>query len=85
MRCPRAVRLRLCEHAYDAWTVNALILWRAFRRKRDCAERAERALLRYLDTCEILEREAFADAYRRMHGAPLPHVAARGTVLRYGG
>ena len=79
---PAAVRQRLCEHAYDPWTVNALILWRAFRRKRDSAQRAQHALLRYLDTCERLEREAFAAAYLRAHGTVLPHVAARATVLR---
>jgi Family of unknown function (DUF6525) len=79
---PAVVRQRLCEHAYDAWTVNALILWRAFRRKRDSAQRAQRALLRYLDICEQLEREAFAAAYQRAYGSMLPHVAAGATVLR---
>ena len=79
---PPAVRRRIHQHAYDAWSVNALILWRHFRRKTACSQRAERRLLRYLDECETLEREAFAEAYRREHGLPLPHVAARATVMR---
>ena len=77
---PPVIRRRMHEHAYDAWAVNALMLWRAFRRKTGSSARAERRLLRYLDTCEALEREAFALA----QGAPLPHVAAGATVLRYG-
>jgi hypothetical protein len=81
---PQAVRRRLHEHAYDPWTVNALALWKAFRRKHASSERAERSLLRYLDACEALECRAFADAYRRAHGATLPHVAAGATVQRYG-
>ncbi|HEY2131417.1 MAG TPA: DUF6525 family protein [Acetobacteraceae bacterium] len=81
---PPAVRRRLHEHAYDPWTVNALVLWKIFRRKHASSERAERSLLRYLDACEALERSAFADAYRRAHGATLPHVAAGATVQRYG-
>lgn len=79
---PPAVRHRIHQHAYDAWSVNALILWRHFRRKTACSQRAERRLLRYLDECETLEREAFAEAYRRKHNLPLPHVAARATVMR---
>jgi hypothetical protein len=79
---PPAVRRRIHQHAYDAWSVNALILWRHFRRKTACSQRAERRLLRYLDECETLEREAFAEAYRRERGLPLPHVAARATVMR---
>ncbi len=82
---PAAIRRRLQEHVYDAWTVNALMLWRAFRRKRDSAERAQRALLRYLDQCEQWEREAFAAAYQRSYGTALPHMAAGATVQRYGG
>ncbi len=78
---PPAIRRRMQEHAYDPWAVNALILWRSFRRKLGCSARAERRLLRYLDECEALEREAFAQA--RLKG-PLPHAAARATVLRYG-
>ncbi len=81
---PAAVRQRLHEHAYDAWAVNALMLWRSFRRKRDTAERAQRALLRYLDLCEQWERAAFAASYRQACGTVLPHVAAGATVQRYG-
>jgi hypothetical protein len=80
---PPAVRRRMQEHAYDAWSVNALMLWRSFRRKLACSERAERRLLRYLDQCEALECAAFADAYHRRYAQPLPHVAAGGSVLRY--
>ena len=76
---PPAIRRRLYEHAYDAWAVNALILWRGFRRQTGSSARAERRLLRYLDTCEALERQAFAAA----QGEVLPHVAAGATVLRY--
>jgi hypothetical protein len=81
---PPAIRRRIREHAYDAWTVNALILWRAFRRQTGSSARAERRLLRWLDECEALEREAFADAYRQATGCALPHAAARATVLRAG-
>jgi hypothetical protein len=79
---PPAVRRRIHQHAYDAWSVNALILWRQFRRQTGCSKRAERRLLRYLDECEALEREAFAEAYRLQHRLPLPHVAAGVTVMR---
>jgi len=79
---PPAVRRRIHQHAYDAWSVNALILWRQFRRQTGCSKRAERRLLRYLDECEALEREAFAEAYRLQHRLPLPHVAAGATVMR---
>ncbi len=81
---PAAIRQRLHDHAYDAWTVNTLMLWRAFRRKRDSAARAQGALLRYLDLCEQWEREAFAAAYRRAHGTVLPHLGAGASVQRYG-
>ncbi len=84
-RLPLAIRRRLAEHAYDAWSVNALILWRRFRRTRASAQQAERALLRYLGECEALERAAFAAAHLRRHGTALPHVAARATVLRHAG
>ncbi len=84
-RLPPAIRRRLAEHAYDAWSVNALILWRRFRRTRVSAQQAERALLRYLEECEALERAAFAAAHLRRHGTALPHVAARATVLRHAG
>lgn len=79
---PPAIRRRLHQHAYDAWSVNALILWRRFRRRTGSSARAERRLLNYLDDCEALEREAFAAAYRQATGCPLPHDAARATVLR---
>jgi hypothetical protein len=79
---PPAVRRRIHQHAYDAWSVNALILWRQFRRQTGCSKRAERRLLRYLDECEALEREAFAEAYRLQHRLPLPHIAAGVTVMR---
>jgi hypothetical protein len=81
---PPAIRRRIHEHAYDAWAVNALILWRAFRRRTGSSARAERRLLRHFDACEALEREAFAAAYRRTTGAELPHLAAGAAVLRYG-
>jgi hypothetical protein len=80
---PPSIRRRLAEHAYDAWSVNTLILWRRYRRLHGTAEKAERALLRYLDFCERLERRAFAELYARDHGATLPHIAADVPVLRY--
>lgn len=80
---PPAIRRRLHEHAYDAWTVNALMLWRMFRRQLASSARAERRLLRYLDECEALERKAFAQAYRAQWNAELPHVAACASVQRY--
>lgn len=80
---PPAVRSRVREHAYDAWAVNALVLWRMFRRRTASSARAERRLLRYLDECEALERSAFSHAFRREHGVQLPHVGASATVLRY--
>ena len=80
---PPVIRRRLAEHAYDAWSVNALILWRHYRRLHGSAERAQRALLRYLDFCERLERRAFGETYAREHGTTLPHIAAHATVLRY--
>lgn len=79
---PPPVRRRLSAHAYDAWSVNALILWRRYRRLHPTRERAERALSRYLDHCERLERRAFADQYRARYGLPLPHDAAAASVLR---
>ena len=80
---PPAIRRRLAEHAYDAWSVNTLILRRHYRRLHGSPEKAQRALLRYLDFCERLERRAFADAYAKDHGAMLPHIAADVPVLRY--
>lgn len=79
---PPAVRQRLQQHAYDPWAVNALKLWRLFKRQTGSSQRAERRLLRYLDICEARERALFADAYIDQHRQPLPHVAARATVLR---
>nr|WP_240048396.1 DUF6525 family protein [Crenalkalicoccus roseus] len=79
---PPAVRRRMQEHAYDPWAVNALLLWRAFRRQTGCGSRAERRLLHYLDLCEALERAAFAAAFVQAHGTALPHVAAKVEVLR---
>ena len=79
---PPAIRRRLQSHAYDAWAVNALMLWRAFRRKAASSVRAERRLLRYLDECEALERDAFAAAHRQRCGLALAHVAAGASVLR---
>jgi hypothetical protein len=78
------VRRRLTEHGCDAWSVNALILWRCYCRLYSTAARAQRALLRYLDYCACLERRAFADAYARQSSAPLPHTAVNVSVLRYG-
>ena len=80
---PAVIRRRLSEHAYDAWSVNALILWQRYRRLHPTTERAQRALLRYLDHCERLERRLFAGDYTRRHGHVLPHEAARADVLRY--
>lgn len=80
---PAIIRRRLFEHAYDPWSVNALILWRHYRRVHPTEQRAQRALLRYLDHCERLERHAFAGDYVRRHGYVLPHEAAKVAVLRY--
>ena len=80
---PPVIRRRLHEHAYDAWAVNALMLWRSFRRQLASSVRAERRLLNYLDSCEALERDAFADRYWRRHGVALPHIAAGASVTRY--
>lgn len=80
---PAPIRQRLHEHAYDAWAVNALMLWKSFRRRHASSARAVRTLLNYLDECEMLERAAFDARHRTDFGAPLPHVAAGGSVLRY--
>ncbi|WP_421989583.1 DUF6525 family protein [Roseococcus sp.] len=80
---PPAVRQRLHEHAYDAWTVNALFLWKLFRRQTASSARGETRLLNHLKACEKLELEAFAQAYCRQCGGTLPHVAARASTLRY--
>lgn len=76
---PPAIRHRLMEHAYDPWPVNALHLWRHYKRVHGPGPRAERALLRYLDYCERLEQDAFVTCR-----APLPHVAAKVSIQRYG-
>ena len=80
---PPSVRRRMHEHAYDAWAVNALMLWRSFRRKRACSIRGERALLNYLDRCEAMELAGYDAMHFSTHGSHLPHVAAGATVLRY--
>lgn len=80
---PPRIRRRMQEHAYDAWAVNALALWRSFRRQLGSA-RAERRLLRYLDQCEALERDHFAALHARAHGTTLAHLGAGASVLRYG-
>lgn len=59
------------------------MLWRHYRQLHRTLERAERALLRYLDYCERLERQAFAEHYSRQYGEPLAHEAAGIPVLRY--
>lgn len=79
---PPRIRRRLTDHAYDAWSVNVLMLWKHYRRVHGPTVRAERALIRYLDYCERLERQAFAARYAVSHGAPLPHDAAAGSILR---
>ena len=79
---PSSVRRRIQEHAYDAWSVNTLMLWRMFRRQTASSARAERRLLRYLDECEAMERAATDAAHQKAYGLPLPHVAATASVLR---
>ena len=81
---PPAVRRRMQDHAYDAWAVNAHLLWRLWRRRHASSERAERLLLRHLDRCEALERADFDAAHRQRHGTALPHVLAGVPVLRGG-
>lgn len=76
---PKAIRHRLAEHVYDAWSVNALLLWRHYKRVHGATPRAERAMIRYLDYCERLEQEAFIERHH-----PLPHREAGATPLRYG-
>lgn len=80
---PPLVRRRLHEHAYDGWAVNALMLWRALRRRHASTDRALNTLLRYLDECEKLERMAFAALHMQSFGSALPHVAAGASVLRF--
>ncbi len=79
---PPGIRRRITEHAYDAWAVNTLALWRRFRRTYGTEARAERAMLRYIDHCERLERRAFSAAWRARWGTCFPHDAAGVPVLR---
>ncbi len=81
---PAAIRRRLQQHAYDVWAVNALVMWRAERRRTASGARAERRVLRWLDLCESEERAAFAAAFAARHGSALPHLAAGARVLRAG-
>ncbi|CAI9119503.1 DUF6525 family protein [Acetobacteraceae bacterium LMG 32668] len=81
---PPLVRQRVTEHAYDAWSVNVLMLWKHYKRVYGRTMRAERALIRYLDYCERLEREAFGARYSAENGRSLPHDAAAVPVLRMG-
>lgn len=76
---PEKVRARMREHAYDPWAVNTLIVWRRYRQQHASSYRAERAVLRFLDECERMERLAFAST----QGGSLPHDAAGASVLRY--
>ncbi|WP_029605714.1 DUF6525 family protein [Kozakia baliensis] len=75
---PLSIRRRLMEHAYDAWSVNAFMLWRHYKRVHGKTPRAEAALKRYLDYCERLELQAFAEKHEE-----IPHVSASATTLRY--
>ncbi|MBP0446495.1 hypothetical protein J8J14_17100 [Roseomonas sp. SSH11] len=79
---PAPIRRRMQDHAYDPWAVNMVKLWRLFRRRHASSARAERTLIHHMERLEALEREAFSSAYRRAHGAPLPHLAAGASVLR---
>ncbi|MBS1000567.1 hypothetical protein JK169_05960 [Acetobacter persici] len=79
---PPLVRQRVAEHAYDAWSVNVLMLWKHYKRTYGNTLRGQRALIRYLDYCERLEREAFASHYSDQYGTMLPHDAASATLLR---
>lgn len=79
---PTDIRQRLNNHVYDAWSVNALMLWKHYKRIYGRTPRAERALIKYLDYCERLEREDFADRYKAEYGAIYPHDAAQATILR---
>ncbi len=63
---PTSIRRRVTEHAYDAWSVNVMILWQHYKRIY----------------CERLEREAFAARYGETYGMTLPHDAAAVPVLR---
>jgi len=77
---PPAIRKRLHEHAYDPWAVNALMLWRLFRRRTGDSARAERRLLNHIAACERLE---FAAAQAARWGTAPPRPGAAVAVLRY--
>ncbi|MCQ8241123.1 DUF6525 family protein [Rhizosaccharibacter radicis] len=79
---PPVIRRRLCDHAYDAWSVNALMVWQRYRRHLGDEGRAERAMLRYLDHLERQERRLFAASQNMPGGAVLPHDRAAASVLR---
>lgn len=79
---PTLVRQRVANHAYDAWSVNVLILWKHYKRTYGNTLRGQRALIRYLDYCERLEREAFSAQYADHYGTLLPHDAASVSILR---
>jgi len=79
---PPAIRARLQCAAYDTWPVNVLILWRHYRRQHTDPARAERALSRYLNYCETLERADFAQRFHNDYHTPLPHDAAQASILR---
>jgi len=81
---PPEARRHLHEHAYDAWAVNAQILWKIFRRQTASSARGMTRLLNHLRACERLELANFAEAYARQCGGTLPHVAAGVSTLRYG-
>lgn len=81
---PPGVRRRMHEHAYDAWAVNALMLWKHFRRKRACSVHGERALLNCLNQCEALELAGYDALHFKTYGMHLAHLSANATVLRYG-
>ncbi|MGG6430172.1 DUF6525 family protein [Acetobacter ghanensis] len=79
---PPSIKQRVAQHSYDAWSVNVLMLWRHYKRLYGRTLRAEKALTRYLDYCERLERDVFAARYAEQYGMLLPHLAAEGTVQR---
>ena len=81
-RLPPVIRRRIWEQSYDVWSVNALMLWKHYRLHHPTVERAERALVRYLDHCERLERRAYASTWEARHGTKLPHDEAGVSVLR---
>lgn len=80
---PPAIRKRLQDHAYDPWAVNALMLWRLFRRRTGDSARAERRLLNHIAACERLELRDFAAAQAARWGTAPPNPGAGVAVLRY--